>query len=515
MHWYNAVGGSSTMLLLTPGSMIDDSYTFSFENLAYAIMNKMDPGIKVLFKEKEYQDITDLVTEIIYNTDSQNFVSIVSEKEYPILLKQILELNLDLPSRVWMFVSTKPDTSIWHQISDLCCRINVYVIGQLQRKEGINGTRADIIAAQLHLLSKRETVIDYIIPWSGYSGIIILAKQEARQHFNFSSAFTLGLWSTVGLTFILSCFLVFLFIKALNNARTYNNGQEGEGQNYNIDFKDVVWFLVSSSAFEGTRKIPKGHSIRILIAGFWIFINILMSVFLGNVAAFLMSSSLKVEINSFSDLIKQNTFQFSCWRDSSVEAHIHDMSHIEDHMHDVWTRVNLDNKTFSTADQTVWTHPLGDKYTKLWHGIVKSGFVNTTGEAVDRIMDENYMFITDSAIAEFLATDDCNLKTIGRKISARPYGFGIRKHSSLKENISRAYLDLQHLSEMHEIRRRWWKVRNDCPVGYDDKRMNLSEMAGCFFTVLFGSVLGIFVLNIEYFISKCKVRRKCTVFTDK
>ncbi|KAK3090230.1 hypothetical protein FSP39_010224, partial [Pinctada imbricata] len=298
--------------------------------------------------------------------------------------------------------------------------------------------RADLITVALHLMRSREAVIDYILPWTGYSGLTILAKQDQRQRFNFWNAFTPGLWLTLIAVFILSFLLLALFGKVLSRCHvSADDNSKGSISEYNT-FKRAFWFLTSSCAFEGTGEVPYGHSVRTVIASIWIFIQLFMSIFLGEVAAFLMSSGMKSQITSLDDLIEQHAINFSCLRDTSIGEHIYDMSKIENYFDKKWTRNNLDNETFSSADKIVWTNPLTFKYTKLWERSVKTGFINTTVEAISKIKEGNFMLVSDSAVAEFVAGDDCDLKTIGRKISARPYGFAIRKHSSIKANISKA-----------------------------------------------------------------------------
>ena len=197
---------------------------------------------------------------------------------------------------------------------------------------------------------------------------------------------------------------------------------------------------ISISYFVGTRRVPKSHASRILIAGFWLFTNIFMSVFVGNMAAFLMTSRLKTEINSVSDLIKQHTIHYSVWRDSSVATHIKNMKSIEVFFDEKWTNDTLNSEELPPKELRVWKYPLQVQYSTLWDRIVQHGFVNTTEDALQRIKQGNYMFITDSAVAEFLAGSNCNLKVIGKKFSARPYGFGVKKYSSIKEQFAKAYV---------------------------------------------------------------------------
>ena len=192
--------------------------------------------------------------------------------------------------------------------------------------------------------------------------------------------------------------------------------------------------------FVGTRRVPQSHASRILIAGFWLFTNIFMSVFVGNMAAFLMTSRLKTEINSVSDLIKQHTVHYSVWRDSSVAMHIKNMKSIEVFFDEKWTNDTLNSEELPPKELRVWKYPLQVQYSTLWDRIVQHGFVNTTEDALQRIKQGNYMFITDSAVAEFLAGSNCNLKVIGKKFSARPYGFGIKKYSSIKDAFAKAYV---------------------------------------------------------------------------
>ena len=70
-------------------------------------------------------------------------------------------------------------------------------------------------------------------------------------------------------------------------------------------------------------------------------------------------------------------------------------------------------------------------------------FVHSYEEGVDRVLKEDYAFLCESTMLDYLVQRNCNLTQIGGLLDNKGYGIATPKGSKWKDRISKAILFLQ------------------------------------------------------------------------
>ena len=95
--------------------------------------------------------------------------------------------------------------------------------------------------------------------------------------------------------------------------------------------------------------------------------------------------------------------------------------------------------------------------------------VDGNEEGIRKVLEGNYAFIMESALAEFRVNTDCDLMTIGQPFLARDYALGFPLGSSLRKKVNMALLQLQKKEWLADLRKKWWrKEATLCKVIFED-----------------------------------------------
>ncbi len=207
-------------------------------------------------------------------------------------------------------------------------------------------------------------------------------------------------------------------------------------------------FVAISCTGEGDT--PKAYSSRILIAGFWFFCTVIMATYTANLAAFLTVSRLQSTIASLDDLANQNDVTYSILAKSDSETYFKHMSDIESTFYDRWKEMSLGSVTSkSTVDESsqyaVWDYPLGDKFTRIWNKLKVTGFINSTKEGVQKVLDGNFAFLHSSPMLKYEVNQRCDLIVVGDQFSTKPYAFALQQNSPLVKKIDDEYGHFHYL----------------------------------------------------------------------
>lgn len=193
----------------------------------------------------------------------------------------------------------------------------------------------------------------------------------------------------------------------------------------------VIFFLT------GGGEPPTSFSSRVLVAGFWFFCIIMMSTFTANLAAFLTVKRITNDLNSLDDLA-QSKVKYSVMSNTSVMRYFERMAKIEHELDKSWKQMNFqeDSNGHQKQNLAVWHYPISEKYDNIWRKIQEYGMLPNTSEAIKRVQQGDFAYITESPIVQWYMSKNCKFTSIGDQFSSRPYAFALKQNSPLVSKFS-------------------------------------------------------------------------------
>ncbi|OWF37877.1 Glutamate receptor ionotropic, kainate 4 [Mizuhopecten yessoensis] len=355
--------------------------------------------------------------------------------------------------------------------------------------------RADMVIGPIGVTKERGTMVDFILPYIQYDSVQMLTRAKKGRRFDFLEIF--DHWSML---VWLSCFIftsVTLWI--------YENVIKRLERRKNPDvkycsFQDVVWFIVTKAEFECDGIRLSRTSTKLMGFGFWLLSFILLSAFTANLASFMTVYRMDdLHVKAVSDLVTTKDVKFSVVWGSDEMVYFENMMKTEEAFHDLWKSSNLypDNKQYA-FNEIVWDYPVRDTFTKIWQSMSKTGFFNSTSEALRRVAEGNFILLSKTETVKYLISQNCDVKSLGSPMGYHPVGFALKKDSSLLSTMSNSFMEIQQSSDVESLKRKWWENRNlHCDTEEIIQEIGFTEIGYWFLTPVFGISLGILILGME------------------
>lgn len=327
--------------------------------------------------------------------------------------------------------------------------------GQMSPDKSWNGvirelieTNADIAIGALSVMAERETVIDFTVPYYDLVGITIMMKKPKvpTSLFKFLTVLENTVWGCILAAYFFTSFLMWVFDKFSpysyqNNVEKYKDDEE---KRY-FNFKECLWFCMTSLTPQGGGEAPKNLSGRLVAATWWLFGFIIIASYTANLAAFLTVSRLETPVESLEDLSKQYKIQYSPLNGSAAMVYFERMAYIEEKFYQIWKDMSLNDSTddYERSKLAVWDYPVSDKYTKMWQSMQEAGLPTGLDEAKQRVRDstsssEGYAFIGDATDIRYQVLTNCDLQMVGEEFSRKPYALAVQQGSPLKDQLNDA-----------------------------------------------------------------------------
>ncbi|KAK2158831.1 hypothetical protein LSH36_163g04042 [Paralvinella palmiformis] len=92
-----------------------------------------------------------------------------------------------------------------------------------------------------------------------------------------------------------------------------------------------------------------------------------------------------------------------------------------------------------------------------------STMTNTNEEGIKRARQENYAFIIQDTIADYIAMQDpCDLITVDKFLFTKSYALALPKNSRWLEVINKGMKMLKHGDTLRTLYRKWWLDKSRC-----------------------------------------------------
>ncbi|RWS17767.1 glutamate receptor ionotropic: kainate 2-like protein [Dinothrombium tinctorium] len=391
------------------------------------------------------------------------------------------------------------------------------VIGELKAK------RASIGLAPLSVMAERDKVVDFTVPYYDLVGLTILIKKPAASShlFKFVNVLEDDVWYSALMAYIFTSILLFTF--DLMSPYSYTNLQRNRRSREKcrvFNLKECFWFCIISLTPQGGGEAPRNVSGRLVVATWWIFGFIMISMYTANLAAYLTVSRLENDIKSFDELARQYNIKFSVVNDSVAMDYFARRAGIEKIFQEKWKEMALDESVDSSEREklAIWDYPLSDKYIEIWQRMENSGFEPSFESGVRRVKESNFALIADSIVIKYAELTNCDLEEIGSEFSRKPIALAVQKNSKLLDDLNSAILQLVNGRKLIELKERWWnRQRKKCAKTLSDSTEGIAieNIGGVFIIIFVGIFFACFTLLIEYIQIKQKRARVSPIKLNK
>lgn len=352
-------------------------------------------------------------------------------------------------------------------------------------KELLQG-KADLAVASFTISPERQRVIDFTQPYISL-GLTALIKSVSKtsDYFSFFRPFRNDMWAAIGVTMIVVGFFLWFFSTFSPYGyygRCVQTCLSRVHPEY-LKFRDTLtlvralWSSVVYYVGQSSDHLhPVSSSGRITVAVWWFAILIIMSSYTANLAAFLTIQRFSSPIKTVSELAQQKSISYGTVQNSQPQAF-------------------FETSTIPSF-VTMW------QYMQYHHTFVKS-----SAEGIQKAKDENYAFIWDSVVLEYIThqQSDCgSLTTVGSLLGKIGYGFGLQKDSPYTQQLSNAILELRHKGVMDILEKKWIHSNERCSgkpgsgTTEDGTQLGLGDLAGVFIVVCAGIASSFVVLACEW-----------------
>ncbi|KAM7352961.1 ionotropic receptor 25a-like isoform 2-T2 [Cochliomyia hominivorax] len=309
---------------------------------------------------------------------------------------------------------------------------------------------ADIGLGSLSVMSEREMVVDFTVPYYGLVGITIMMHKanntRSSSMFKFITVLESNVWLCILGAYLFTTFLIWLFERL--SPFSYQNNREKYQDNVDqirvFTFKECLWFSITSLTSQGGGEVPKNISGHLLAAFWWLFGFIIIASYTANLSAFLTVSDINIPVESLDDLSKQYKIDYAPLNDSMVMAYFQRMANVEQMFHKIWKNMILNDSLthLHRSKLAVWDYPISDKYNKMLNTMHKTKLPNNLEEAVSRVRNSTgvrgFAFLGDATDIRYLVMTNCDLQIIGEEFSLKPYAIAVQMGSHLKDKFNNA-----------------------------------------------------------------------------
>ncbi|RWS27374.1 glutamate receptor 1-like protein, partial [Leptotrombidium deliense] len=375
------------------------------------------------------------------------------------------------------------------------------MVGELVRQE------ADMAIAPLTITSARERVIDFTKPFMNL-GISIMIKKPMKKNpsiFSFMNPLSKEIWMCIILSYFGVSVVMFLVTRFSPTECRFEETTRGTSVTNDFTLYNSLWFSLGAIMQQGVDVCPRLHKTlfqrntetilgnkkfrklysafacnrsyagRIVGSVWWFFTLIIISSYTANLAAFLTVERMVTPINSVDDLAKQTEVEYGVLRDSSTQ------------------------EFFKKSKIAV--------YTRMWEFMNSRPhvFVDSYKEGIRRVRDSKgkYAFLMESTQNDYNnERKPCDTMKVGRNLDAKGFGVATPLRSALRVPLNLAVLAFTENGDLTKLENKWWYDRSECKTSETQEKsqssLTLYNVAGCFYILIAGLVLAMFVAFIEF-----------------
>lgn len=257
----------------------------------------------------------------------------------------------------------------------------------------------------ISITAVREEAVDFTKPFKQKQFNLLMKKPtDSTSPYQFLWPFSLEVWALTLMAMVVVGTLLFVMDRITPNSK---HSEE------RFDMQESLFFIYGTFVGPGTEMVPRTISGRILSMAWWFFGFILISSYTANLAAFLTVSKIETPIKSIADLADQTKIKYGTVRNTYAMS------------------------MFSKSEVTI--------YKKMWDTmkVHADSLVANTSEGISKVLTEDFAFIWDQPINDYLATRICGVISTGEPFDEKGYGIGVPIGAAYRDDITMVILELQ------------------------------------------------------------------------
>lgn len=332
------------------------------------------------------------------------------------------------------------------------------MIGEILRGE------ADMAVGPITVTAKRLEVIDFTDPFLQL-GISMLMRQPSQKA---SSSLTSFLWPLTASVWTFSATAT-LATSMLLTVIAVLSPRESPAE---FSLLNSIWYLVCILLRAGSGYNCQSAAARFISTVWWMFTLVLFAQYTANFAAVLTVDRRNMPFNSFEELGNQTEYKYGAILGGSTMQFFK------------YSRI--------------------ETFRRLWESMqsqTPTAFVEKIEDGVQRVLQEKYVFLMESATLDYQVTQNCNLTRVGNVVlGSNGYSIALPKGSKWREKLTRQILDLNEKGIIMMLKDTWWKrTHHECDVEpVEDRRaLGISHVKGLFVLLALGLGLSLLISLIE------------------
>ncbi|VDK77848.1 unnamed protein product [Dibothriocephalus latus] len=370
-----------------------------------------------------------------------------------------------------------------------------------------NGTwtgRADIALVPMSITSDRAKVVDFTFPYFDVVGLIMVQRDhssETGSMFFFMTVFSKWVWlASLVSVIVVGCMLALLDRLSPYSFRNTRTLQAGGPPGLVFNLQEALWLVIGSAMQLGQNLNPRAPSTRILLAGFWLFVTIMLAMFSANLSAFLTVAGFDARASNLWQLSQGTDIKFTVQKGSPGETYFARLAASEQALFQQWKQLTL-HKDRTSSTYCVWQYPIQEVYSELFRSMLSVGLTTSTEQSLQRLQ-EDWMVFMETPLMQYYTNKYCNLETVGDQLGSWTYGLVLQKSFPLKDALDSALLDLQTEQVLEMLKQKWLSYGAvHCPPPNKDPGFRPDQIAGVFIVLCVGYVLSLVALLVEFLIA--------------